>query len=182
MSRPLLWLAAGAVVIAAAGIAYALRPVSSGPSHVLATPSKLGAYAKDQKLADGMDAAALKAGIVSKSGGEAKNVVDAVYVQTTGAGTALGPQIILFIGGNLSGTSAKSFISSFTGKLKGAVTTGPGTLGGDAACVPSIAGHPAECAWADNDTFGVIASPTLGATGLANELRLIRPLVEHVAR
>jgi hypothetical protein len=185
-SRQRLWLTAGVIIviiiIAAAGTAFALRPVSSGPAHVLATPPRLGAYVKDQKLADGIDAGALKAGIVAKSGGEAKNVVDAVYEETTGPGTASGPVIILFIGGNLSGTSPESFIASFTGKLKGAVPASSGSLGGDAACVPSIAGHPAECAWADNDTFGVIASPTLGAAALANELRLMRPLVEHAAR
>jgi outer membrane biosynthesis protein TonB len=181
-SRKLLLLVAGAVVIVVGGVAFALRPVSSGPAHVLATPPKLGAYVQDQQLADGMDAASLKASIVAKSGGEAQHVVDAVYEETTGPGTASGPVIILFIGGNLSGASAESFITSFTGKLKGAVPTSPGTLGGDAACVPSVGGHPAECAWADNDTFGVIASPTLGAGGLASELRLMRPMVEHTAR
>jgi hypothetical protein len=40
----------------------------------------------------------------------------------------------------------------------------------------------AECAWADNDTFGVLASPTLGKTALANELRVIRRQVERRAK
>jgi hypothetical protein len=172
-------LIAGVVVIVAAGVAFTMRPKSPpGPAHVVAAPAKLGAYVKDQKLADGMGAATLKAEIVANSGGEARNVVDAVYEETT-SGTASGPEIILFIGGNLSGTSPQSFMTSFTGKLKGAVPTNAGSLGGDAACVPSIAGHPAECAWADNNTFGVIASPTLSAPRLGSELRAMRPLVEH---
>ena len=88
-------------------------------------------------------------------------------------------QIVLFIGGNLSGTSASSFITSFIGKLPGAVTTAAGPLGGEAACVPSAGGNPAECAWADNDTFGLVASPTLDAQALASELRQMRIQVEH---
>jgi hypothetical protein len=39
----------------------------------------------------------------------------------------------------------------------------------------------AECVWADNDTFGVVASQTLSASSLANELRQMRPMVEHQA-
>lgn len=154
---------------------------STGPAHVLATPQQLGPFTQDPALAAGMGAGALKSGILARSGGEATHVVDAVYQERPRKGATSGPQIILFIGGNLTGTSANAFISSFTGKLSGAVTTSPGSLGGAAACVPSMNGKPAECAWADNDTFGVITSPNLGATALANELRAARPLLEHQA-
>ncbi|HEY2550766.1 MAG TPA: hypothetical protein VGI64_09335 [Streptosporangiaceae bacterium] len=153
----------------------------AGPAHVLATPQKLGPFTQDPALAQGMGASALKNGILSRSNGEATNVVYAVYQEPPVKGSAGGPQIVLFIGGNLSGTTANAFISSFTGKLSGAVTTSPGSLGGAAACVPSMNGKPAECAWADNDTFGVITSPNLGATALASELRAARPLLEHPA-
>jgi hypothetical protein len=44
-----------------------------------------------------------------------------------------------------------------------------------------VDGRVAECVWADSNTFGVVASQTLGTTGLANEMRQMRPLVEHVA-
>jgi hypothetical protein len=127
-----------------------------------------------------MHAASLRRQIISQSAGEAHNVVYAVYQNGSNAAGSSGPQIILFIGGNLSGTSAGSFISTFTGKLQGAVTTNAGSLGGAAACVPSVDGRVAECVWADNDTFGVVASQTLGPAGLANEMRAMRPLVEHV--
>jgi len=154
---------------------------SSGPAHTVSTPTKLDGYVLQPQLAQSMGAQSLKAAIVKKGNGEASRVVDAVYEMSTGPAAKSGPLFILFIGGNLSG-SASSFISSFTGLLPGASMTNPGVRGGQAACVPGYAGHPAECAWADNDTFGLFASPTLSATALGNELRTMRPLVEHVKK
>jgi hypothetical protein len=127
-----------------------------------------------------MGAAALQKQIASSSSGT-KHVVYAVYEDTTGPAAQHGPQIILFIGGNRSGTSADAFMNSFTGKVQGATTTSPGSMGGAAACVPSVGGRLGECAWADNDTFGVLASPTLSTSQLANEMRTVRPLVEKQA-
>ena len=43
-------------------------------------------------------------------------------------------------------------------------------------------GQPAECAWADNDTFGVVASPAMNVSQLAAQMRAIRPDVEHVVK
>ncbi len=148
-------------------------------THVLTTPASLGSYTKEPQLAEQMRAGTLRQQILSESAGEAHNVIYAVYEDSTGPAAASGPQIILFIGGNLSGTSAGSFISTFTGKLQGAVTASAGSLGGAAACVPSVDGRVAECVWADNDTFGVVASQTLGTSGLASEMRQMRPMVEH---
>jgi hypothetical protein len=119
---------------------------------------------------------------VSQSSGEVSHVAAAVYEDSTGPAAKSGPEIILLIGGNLSGSSASSFITSFMGSLPGAATAAAGALGGSAACVPSVAGRPAECVWADNDTFGLLASPTLGVQALANELRQMRPQVEHLAK
>jgi hypothetical protein len=150
-------------------------------THVLTTPDSLGCYVKQPQLAVQMQAKTLQEEIVRESSGAAKNVVYAVYENTTCGATSSSPQIFLFIGGNLYGTSASSFISGFTGTLQGAVTTGAGKLGGDAACVPSMGGRPAECAWADGDTFGDVTSATLNASGLANEMRQIRPMVEQPA-
>src|ERR1017187_9648288 len=183
--RKLLWLAISALLVvlavAVAATAVLLRS-SGGVRHILVTPNTIGAYAQAPALAHEMKAEQLKSGIVARSSGEATHVVDAVYEDVSGPAAQNGPQIVLFIGGNLSGTSAGSFISSFIGKLQGAVTANPGSLSGEAACVPSEDGRLAECAWADNDTFGVIASPTLGAAGLAKELRQMRPAVERVAK
>jgi hypothetical protein len=185
LSRRILWLTAGALLVVVAVTAAVIKSgVRSGSAtaHVLMTPPRLGAYARSQALAGAMDAQSLRNGIVRQSGGEAKNVVDAVYQQTAGPAAKTGPQIVLFIGGNLAGTSASAFITSFTGNLKGAVTISPGSLGGEAACLPGVKGRLSECAWADNDTFGVIASPTLSAAVLAGQLRQMRPLLERAAK
>jgi hypothetical protein len=174
----------GAVVLLVVAVAaFLVRGMfaSSGPAHTVSTPSKLNAYVLQPQLAKSMGAQALRDVIVKKGNGEARRVVDAVYEISSGPAAKSGPLFILFIGGNLSG-SASSFISSFTGLLPGAFVTSPGALGGQAACVPGYAGHPAECAWADNDTFGLFASPTLTAAALGNELRAMRPLVEHVRK
>jgi hypothetical protein len=200
--------AGGVVVIAGAAVAFEMpHPrLPAGPVHQIVTPTRIGTYAQAPALAASMKAAQVRRSIVAQSNGEASNVVAAVYESTAsqpsaspspghgstapgGAGassaspTAPGgtSQIVLFIGGNLTGTSASSFITSFIGKLPGAVTTAAGPLGGEAACVPSAGGNPAECAWADNDTFGLVASPTLDAQALAGELRQMRLQVEHRA-
>ncbi len=180
--RKLRWLLAGiaAAVAAVVVVVVFLRPEPAGGTrHTLVTPVAVGAWAQAPTLARQMKAEQLKSSIVSDSSGEAAHVVDAVYEQVAGPAASSGPQIVLFIGGNLSGTSASSFISSFIGKLPGALAASPGSLGGKAACVPSQGGRLAECAWADNDTFGVLASPTLGAAALATQLRKLRPAVER---
>ena len=176
----MLWLTAGAVVIAVAAAAVLLRP-GPGPAHLLMTPDRIGAFAKQPHLAKVMDASQLQQDIVTKSAGEAKHVVYAVYEDTTGAAARSGPQIILFIGGNLTGTSPDGFIGSFIGEARGAQRTSAGSMGGQAACVSRAPGSVAECAWADNDTFGVVASPTLAVSDLAAALRTVRPQVERPA-
>jgi hypothetical protein len=176
-NRALLAVAAVAVVGGAAFVL--LTGHNHGVPHVVTAPNALGSYVKQPQLAIQMQAKQLQRDIVTQSAGEAKNVVYAVYEDSTGSGAKTAPQIVLFIGGNLSGTSAGSFVSSFSGKLPGAATTSSGPMGGNAACVPSQNGRLAECAWADNDTFGVVASPTLNAARLAAEMLQIRPMVEH---
>jgi len=119
--------------------------------------------------------------VIAKSAGQASHVVSGVYEASAGSS----PQMILFVGGNLSGVSASDFISSFTQQSKGSFVTSPGTLGGSAACVnaqASVPGSVALCTWADNDTFGVVASLTMNATKLAAEMRVMRPMVERVAK
>jgi hypothetical protein len=184
LRRPAFWLITVMILVMATVAVFVVMPEpgAGGVAHIVVTPPRLGAFVADPALANEMHAEALRHGIVARSHGEAKNVVDAVYQDATGHAAASGPQIMLFIGGNLSGSSANGFISSFTGQLIGAVTISPGSLRGEAACVPAAAGGLAECAWADNDTFGVIASPTLNAVDLASELRQIRPLVEHAVK
>ena len=172
----------GGVGVATAGAIFAVHGFGgAGKPHSISTPQRLMSYVQQPSLAAGMGANALRDKIVSAGNGEATHVLDAVYEDSTSSAAKSGPQIILFVGGNLSGSSS-SFITSLTAAVPGAFVINPGSLQGQAACVPAPSGHLVECAWADNDTFGVIASPTLSATALGNELRQMRPLLEHVVK
>jgi len=163
-------------VLAVAGVVLFWPP----PSHVISLPATLGSYARAH---ENTTAEALKQRIVTAARGDVKNVVAAVYRNTSGPGTTTTPQIVLFIGGNLTGNaSAGGLISAYMTQLRGAFSTSPGKFGGKAACAPGSNGRPAECAWADNDTFGVLVSATLSSTALADEMRLMRAQVEHVAK
>jgi hypothetical protein len=170
---------AGASAVMAGAVFLILTRSQNGATqtHVLSTPASLGCFTQEPQLAQQMQAKQLQQQIVAKSSGTAKNVIYAVY-ECPGTGE---PQVILFIGGNLIGASPGSFISGFTSNLQGATATSAGSLGGDAACAPSVDGHPAVCAWADNDTFGAFVSANLGASSLANEMRQMRPQIERPA-
>lgn len=144
-------------------------------AHVVSVPASLNGYVRQPARAS-QTAQELKSRILTRAGGAVSNVVAATYEKPAASGSGSGPQIIVFIGGNSS--SGGDFISGIT-QLRGSFTTSAGPLGGQAACAPGTNG-PAECAWADGDTFGVLVSATLNATGLASEMRLMRPLVERV--
>jgi hypothetical protein len=154
----------------------------SGPAHVLVTPAKLGAYVRRPQLEQEVGVKQLRRQVTAKSAGQARHVVSAVYEDSAAGKT---PQIMLFIGGNLSGTSPGAFISSFAGQVKGAKLTSPGPLGGQATCVAAqatVLGSEALCTWVDNDTFGLVASPAMNISQLAAQMRAIRPQVEHVVK
>jgi hypothetical protein len=171
---------AGAAAVVGSGVLG-----GSGPAHVLVTPDKLGAYVRRPALEKQMDAAQLQQQVITKSAGQASHVVSAVYEAGTSATSTQPPQMILFVGGNLTGVSPSGFIASFTQQSKSAFVTSAGSLGGSAACVnaqASVPGSVALCTWADNDTFGVVASPTMNATRLDAQLRAIRPMVERVVK
>ena len=175
------------IVIVAAGAVAALKLVSraGGRTHVLVAPSRLASYVRRPQLEQQMNARALQQQVIAKSAGQASHVVSAVYENSAGVSGSAPPQIFLFIGGNLAGVSPAGFISGFTGQFKGAQAASPGSLGGQAACVNargSAAGSVALCTWADGDTFGVVASPTMGLSQLAAQMRAIRPSVERLAR
>jgi hypothetical protein len=182
-----LLLAVLVIVVVAAGAGAALKFVSRGSSrsHVLVAPSRLASYVRRPQLEQQMNARALQRQVVAKSAGQASHVVSAVYENSAAVSGTTPPQIFLFIGGNLAGVSPAGFISSFTAQFKGAAPTSPGSLGGQAACVDargSAAGSVSLCTWADGDTFGVVASPTMGLSHLAAQMRAIRPSVERPAR
>jgi len=174
-------LAVGVAVVAAGAVLLG----SSGPAHALVTPARLGAYVRKPQLEQQMNAKDLQQQVVTKSSGQARHVVDAVYEANSAAAGGTSPQVFLFIGGQLSGVSPSGFIASFTKQFQGASTISAGSMGGQAACVnaqASVAGTVALCTWADNSTFGLVASPTMDATRLGAQMRAIRPQVERPAR
>jgi hypothetical protein len=166
-------------VIAAGAIATDMLLPHSSPPHAISVPARVAGFVQEPSLVTSAGASALRGQIVASSGGEATHVVDAVYEDSAGAKAS--PQIVVFVGGHLAG-SAGSFIASLTQALPGAFTINAGLMQGAAACAPGRDGRPAECAWADNDTFGVLVSPSFSATALGAELRAMRPLLEHVVR
>jgi hypothetical protein len=177
--------AAGLVTVVAVVALGALLLGGSGPAHALVTPAKLGAYVRKPQLEQQMHAQDLQQQVVAKSAGQASDVVSAVYEDSSAGVGGTSPQVILFIGGHLSGVSPSGFITSFTDQFKGAQSTGAGSMGGQAACISAqanVAGSVAVCTWADNDTFGVVASPTMDALQLGAQMRVIRPGVEHAAQ
>jgi hypothetical protein len=179
--------AAGAVtLIALLTVALATGLIGGGPRHVLSIPAKLGSYDRRPQLEQQMNARQLQQQVIARSAGQASHVVSAVYENNSTSGAkGSSPQMFLLIGGNLAGTSADGFISSFQDQFKGAAVTGAGPAGGEAACVnaqSSVPGSVALCVWADNDTFGVLASPTMHSAQLGAQLRAVRPGVEHVAK
>jgi hypothetical protein len=187
LTRSRIWLLAGA-----AGLAVVLSLLlggrmllgHSGPAHTLVTPARLGAFIRSAQLEQQMGARNLQQQVISKSAGQASHVIYAVYENNAPA-SGSSPQVILFIGGHLSGVSPSGFISSFSTQFTGARSTSAGSMGGSAACVnanANVTGQVALCAWADNDTFGVVASPTMSTAQLAAQMRVIRPQVEHSAK
>jgi hypothetical protein len=172
-----------AVAAVAAGTVVALRMASRavGRSHVLVVPSRLGSFVRRPELEHQMNARQLRQQVITKSAGQASHVVSAVYENSAGASGPAPSQIMLFIGGNLTGVSPAGFMTSFLGQFRGARDTGAGSLGGRAACVNPKTGV-AMCTWADGDTFGVVVSPTMRLAQLAAEMRAIRPAVERAAR
>ena len=186
--RRMLLLALSAVLVvtaAAAGAAELMLRGRQEPVHRLVIPAAFGPYVRKPALEKQMDGTGLRREVIAKGSGQASHVVYAVYENASALTSGGNPEIILFIGGNLSGVSSDGFISSFTQQFKGAQSISSGPMGGKAACVsarPGVPGGVALCAWADNDTFGVVASSTMASSDLADQLRAIRPSVERPAK
>ena len=106
------------VVVALAAVGYyKLMPTTS---HIVSVPDTVGSFVKQ----DANTAESAKHRIMSAARRDVKNVVAAVYQQNKGPGTSKGPQTVVFIGGNLTGSaSADDLISAFMTKLHGKFTT-----------------------------------------------------------
>ena len=180
LRRPRTYILTGCCLAAAgAGVVYFMPKATE--AHAITVPTRLPGFVLEPSMVGSAGASALRSHLVASSAGEATRVQDAVYEDIASATGNSAPQIVVFVGGHLAG-SASSFIGSLTQALPGAFNINPGALHGQAACAPSRSGQPAECAWADNDTFGVLVSPSLTASALSAELRQMRPYIEHVVK
>ncbi len=183
-----LWLGLGGVVIVAAaaitGIIKFEFPSHSGPAHIMATPAKIGTYARTVDLERQVGLSQLRADVIKTSSGQASGVVSAVYESgNSAAGNTA--QIIMFIGGHLANADPAASITSFTQEFPGAHVVSAGSLGGKAVCVQegtTVSNSRSLCAWFDNDSFGEIVSPTMNATALAKAMVTVRPSVELLAK
>jgi hypothetical protein len=180
LRRPRTYIVTGCCLAAAGAGAVYLMPKPT-QAHAITIPSRLPGFVLEPSMLASAGASSLRSNLVASSAGEATHVQDAVYEDAASATGNSTPQIVVFVGGHLAG-SASAFIGSLTQALPGAYNVNPGVLHGQAACAPSRSGQPAECAWADNDTFGVLVSPSLTASALSAELRRMRPDLEHVVR
>jgi hypothetical protein len=181
----LLTVATGVTVAVAAAAATTVLRHGTAQSHVLVIPDKLGSFVRRPQLEQQMNISQLQQQVIAKSGGQASHVVSAVYENSAGVSGTGQAQIILFIGGNLTGVSPSGFISGFTTQFNGAQTASAGSMGGSASCVNAEAGSTggvALCIWADNDTFGVVASPTMTSAQLSEQMRAVRPALEHTSK
>jgi hypothetical protein len=169
--------------VGVAATAFLMR--GAGRVHVLVIPAKLGSFVRRPQLEHQMNISQLQKQVIASSAGQASHVVSAVYENSAGVSGSAQQQIILFIGGNLSGVSPAGFVSGFTTQFKGARAASAGPMGGSASCVSAQAGSPngvALCIWADNDTFGVVASPTMNLAQLSAQMRASRPAFERSAK
>jgi hypothetical protein len=177
-----LWLGLGGVVVlAAAAIVGVIKfefPSHSGPAHSMAIPDKIGAYARTVDLERQSDLPALRERIIKMTSGQASDMKSAVYESgNSAAGNTA--QIIMFIGGHLANADPAASIASFK-QLPGARVVSAGALGGEAVCVQD--GSAPMCAWFDDDSFGVVSSPTMNTTALASAMRTVRSSVEVLVK
>ena len=181
-----LWLGLVGVAVVAAGAIFGIVkfefPSNSGPSHELIVPASVASYQWAPKLESGLGPLINK--FRAELGSSSTNVVAREY-QSGSATAGSSPQLVAFIGGHLPNQSPTSSLHNFMQDFKGAQVVSAGPMGGDAACTQVSAGtsdSAALCVWFDNDSVGVIWSPTMSAAKLDPVMLQFRPYVEHTAK
>jgi hypothetical protein len=172
-------------VVAAGAIAGILTSGSpgGGVAHTVVTPAALGAYKWAPDLEKNAGLSMLATSAAKTGGGQMSDSRARTYEKPALGGAA--PQLLEVIGGRLPSTSPASSIITLIQKYPSAHIVPAGPMGGSAACFEQTAGTAdsvAMCTWSDNDTFGILASPTLNAADLANLMVQDRPLIELVKK
>ena len=182
------WMALGAIAVVAAGAigGVLMKYVFSGPSgpaHRVVAANQADGFTRNATLEKQLKVDSLAQSFLKDSSGHMSNPVPAVYQQGN-AVTGANAQIFEFVGGKLTGASPAASVASFTHDYPGAAVVPAGSLGGEAVCAEAqVNGQSmAVCAWFDNDTFGVLMSPTMTTAKLATTLDQVRPSVELYAK
>jgi hypothetical protein len=180
-----LWLSLGAIGVVAAGAIVGILKFEfpgGGAAHTVVTPTALGTYQWAPTLEKNAGFQALKERVAKMSGGQATGVVAREYEKPALGGAA--PQLLDVIGGHLPNTSPAASIATLTQMYPSAQVVPSGSMGGSAACFEEPASGTADnmamCVWFDNDSFGVLASPTMSPASLASLMVQDRPLIEKV--
>jgi hypothetical protein len=183
-----LWLGLGGVVVVAAAAIFGIVkfefPGATGPAHALSTPAKIASYQWAPNLEKTSNLDALRNQFIKMSGGAAANVVSREY-ESGAVSSSNNAEIVMFVGGHVANDSPAGSVAAFTQDYKAAQVVSAGPMGGEAACVQQAAGTSASvamCAWFDNDSVGVVTSPTMNVDALAKVMRGFRPSVEHVVK
>jgi hypothetical protein len=187
--RRRLWLSLGVTgVVAASAIAVIFTSGSpgGGVAHTVVMPAALGPYKWAPDLEKNAGLPTLAASVAEMGGGQMSGIRARTYERPAPGGAA--PQLLEVIGGRLPGTSPASSIITLIRKYPSAHVVPAGPMGGSAACFEQTAGtadsadSAAMCAWSDNDSFGILTSPTLNAASLADLMVQDRPLIELVKK
>jgi hypothetical protein len=147
-------------------------------AHTVVTPAALGSYKWAPDLEKNAGLATLATSVAKMSDIRAR-----AYEKPAPGGTA--PQLLEVIAGRLPSTSPAASIVTLIQKYPSGHIVPAGPMGGSAACFERTAGTAdsvAMCAWSDNDSVGILASPTLSAASLANLMVQDRPLIELVKK
>jgi hypothetical protein len=182
------WMALGVIAVVAAGaiagvLVKSVFSRSDGPAHEVVAPQAADGFTRSANLEKQLGVSAEAAKVKQASGGQASDVVSAVYQQgsiTPGSNT----QIFMFVGGKLAGADPGASVTNFEKSYPGAAAVSPGSLGGQAACTEThLNGQSASmCVWFDNDTFGTVVSPTMTTAKLAATMDAARPSLELYAK
>jgi hypothetical protein len=172
-------------IVAAAAIAGIFKSGSpgGGVAHTVVTPAALGPYKWAPDLEKNAGLATLATSVAKMSDGQAGNIRSHAYEKPAPGGTA--PQLLEVIAGRLPSTSPAASVVTLIQSYPSGHIVPAGPMGGSAACFERTAGTAdsvAMCAWSDNDSFGILVSPTLSAANLANLMVQERPLIELVKK
>jgi hypothetical protein len=179
-----LWVSLGVIGVVAAGAIVGILKFEfpgGGASHSVVTPAALGTYQWAPTLEKNADFQDLKGTVARMTGGQATSMVAREYEKASTGGAA--PQLLDVFGAHLPNTSPASSIAALTQKYPSAQVVSAGPMGGDAACFEQEMGTPdsrAVCVWFDDDSMGVLVSPTMSAADLANLMLKDRPQIELV--